>query len=57
MVKSTPKSSSRIISKWSLRIAAIGVWFFIALIGLLAFYAFCSKWIPTNLLERTTNWL
>jgi penicillin-binding protein 1A len=37
---SNEKSPSSIICRWSLRIAAIGVWFFIALIGLLALYAY-----------------
>ena len=41
MNKRSPKKfPPSTISKWSLRIAATGVWFFIALIGLLAFYAY-----------------
>ncbi len=41
MDKRTPKKfTPNTTSKWSLRIAATGVWFFIALIGLLAFYAY-----------------
>jgi penicillin-binding protein 1A len=45
MVKRKPnyfhnKSASSSTFKWLLRIAAVGVWFFIALIGLLAFYAY-----------------
>jgi penicillin-binding protein 1A len=45
MYKHTPnssnyKSSPCLICRWSLRIAAIGVWLFIAIIGLLAFYAY-----------------
>ncbi len=45
MGKRAPNSSnakplSSLIGRWSLRIAAIGVWIFIALIGLLAFYAY-----------------